>query len=274
MPSKITLNSANSIIDLPNGIMRYNFPQNLQLSGDQQVSLVAINIAYSWINVDVAKFNNNAYQYITNTGAVRDVVLPDGYYTISQLDLYLKFIMDQNGDYLLDAAGTKIYFLSWAINSIYYSVTITSTIVPAILPAGWTNPNAMTLNDLGFQLQTIINNDFYKLLGLNVGANIYPPTNNISQAVNSPNIPDIAPQNIVNVDLNIIDNVLQLNRSVYSFLPNVAFGSYYYDKPSYPLFFDVVNGMFPYIEVRFTDDLGGSIKLQDISGLQVELYIV
>lgn len=88
--------SITNVTETDNFIVEYNDPIDL---GDRnwEVALVSTNLWYSWYNISAEK-NNNIIRY--NNGVTTEtVVVPDGQYTINQLNAFFHDAMRDNGDY-------------------------------------------------------------------------------------------------------------------------------------------------------------------------------
>ena len=100
MSYNIILNSSHSMFN--NGvcnIFKYNFPQgNFTIPEGSTMSLTTLTIPYSWYNI-TSYYGNNSFSYNipTNLGFVSvSVIIPDGFYTISDLNTILSKSLYQN----------------------------------------------------------------------------------------------------------------------------------------------------------------------------------
>ena len=128
-----------------NSKVYYRFPA-VQAVQRCKLALSHLSVYYSWYNITAAYGNNVfSYNWPTSTGYLPySVTIPDGNYGLSDLSSYLQYAMQQNNTYLIDASGNNQYFISFADNATYYRVTLTATVVPTSLPAGWSKPSAAT----------------------------------------------------------------------------------------------------------------------------------
>ena len=65
------------------------------------------------------------------------IVLPNGYYAVSDINNYLQGQMILAGQYLIDGNGNNVYYLSLQYDTPYYAVQVLSFAVPTALPVGY-----------------------------------------------------------------------------------------------------------------------------------------
>lgn len=250
------INSFDS--NLANNVVQLNLPYPIKLY-EYDVALLGIQMYYSWNNITAA-YVNNAFSYRWVDGVTYPVNFPDGFYQISDINGFLQFTMEGNGHYLVDNNGNNVYYLSLAENTVYYAITLTSTPVPTVLPAGWTNPNGVPLNGLNPQLivpATVAPNGLTSmsiLIGFNPGT--YPPANNVGlYMVNGQNVPDISPVTSVNVNTNLAySSFFSPNgQAIYNFTANVPFGSLIDIHPNPLVYYRANDSSYPSIQVFLTD---------------------
>lgn len=225
-------------------------------------ALTYLGIYYSWRNI-TQKLGNNSFKYQLN-GSTYDVIIPDGFYSIYDINAFLEYTMSQNGHYLVDEDDNNVYFLSLNANLIYYQVSFVCKPIPTALPLKHTNPKGLNLS--GLTPQFIFDNDgFNKLLGIDSGT--YPTLANttIKKTFNSQNIAQISPVTTVLVGSNLSNNQHNnVNRTVFfQFTPNASYGSYMTYQPSYPIFFDSNNGYYDTINLEFYDQNGNALDMID-----------
>lgn len=246
---------------------------SIKFTQGSYVSLSSLSIPYSWQNITQA-LNNTQFQYIFN-GLTRNVNIPEGSYNYSDFTLFLQSVMQQNGDYLVDANGNNVYFLDLTINPIYYAITLTATIIPTSLQTGWTNPNLITLSGTTPQLQVLANN-FQSYIGFPQG--IYPATPQTQTYYqNSPNPPQVSAISSVLVRCNLVNNFGYSNPAdvLYEFTPTSgSFGTQLEIKPTNLLYNTANQTDVSYIEVGFYTQSNQILVLRDTSNISVNLTAV
>ena len=224
----IIINSSNIVPDTNNSRFVYRFPTTQKFER-MQIALGNFNFNQSIFNVSVA-LNNNKFQYIwyDNAGAspLIDVVMPDGIYTIQDINAFLQFTMIQNGHYLINDVGEYVYYLSLTVNRVRYGYEISSDPIPTALPMGWSNPAGLTFPAVATTPQLVIptpQTNIVDLLGFPVGS--YPPVvqattyNQITADLSPPTVPQISPVSSVLIACSLVENSLQYpNQVFYSFV--------------------------------------------------------
>ena len=260
------LSTRNFTITNNNSIFTYYFQQAKEIR-NKEMALFYLFIYYSWYNINALKYNNNTVSYTFN-GTVRNIVIPDGDYEISDISNYIQLVMQTNGDYLVDNNNNIVYFISLVQNPTYYGATLTCTPIPSSLPTGWTNPNSITLSGetptLNFN-----NSNFNLLLGYNTNTS-YPATPQTSvYSINSVNTPEINPVYCVNVLTNMTNNdgLVNVNANViYQFNPtNNTYGSQIQIEPTNLLFCKINDNPYNYLQITFTDQDGNFLPIRDVA---------
>lgn len=274
------------IISLNNGVdsstknneILYKLPTPLRLI-NHELCLNNMILYYSWYNV-TQRYQNSQISY-TFSGQTRNLLIPDGNYSISQLSDYIQFAMIGFGDYMIDGNGNNVFFLSIVENLVYYTVTLTLTPVPSTLPAGYptAQPSGFVYSSTNSTPQLIIPavsnpaTSMSKLLGLNPGA--YPSVvQSTEYQINSQFTPVISPVSAVNVSCNLIMNSLYniSSKTIFSFSPTVSFGNQIVIQPSQLIFLQCAGGSYSEISVQLTDQNGNDLLNLD-SELLVNLFI-
>lgn len=263
-------------------------------SGDQ-VALVNLFLYNSWQNVTTVLGNNilsyrwptntssSTYTYTTyyvNTDFTRvplSNTLQDGIYSIDDVNSALQHTMLNNGHYLVDRFGTKVYPLSLTVNPSAYCVTITSIPIPNATQVGTPSDpyygitfgsgvSQPTGSNTGYCPQIEIAS-MSTLLGITAG--VYPPTatsrtdllyNAIqfySYSFNGQTAPQVARTNSINVACSLVNasTVSPLAAQViYTFSPSVGSGTQIQESPQNQLFLDVTRGQYTQISIRLLDD--------------------
>lgn len=228
----IMLTKSTCSFPKPN-LMRLTLPYPYSFK-NQEVALTSLYMYYSWFNVS-STYGNNTFSYIFN-GTTRNITMPNGYYSIADISGFMQLQMFTNGDYLLDANGSPVYYISLQANSVYYSATLTCTPIPSSLPSGYTNPAGITLSG-NCPLFVVNNTAFGTLIGFSNAS--YPAvTQTTTYQANSNTLPTISPVTTVSVWCNLVnDSKLQRYPSnLYTFAPNSAFTSQIQIQPQQLLF--------------------------------------
>ena len=102
--------------------------------------------------------------------------IPDGFYTVNTLNLFLQKFMVDNRIHSLDSSGNNIFYLSMAPKSTVYGNQILLKVIPTSLAAGITSPTGTNPAFPGLPAGTgktpyieILNNNFTRFLGYTAG---------------------------------------------------------------------------------------------------------
>jgi hypothetical protein len=273
LQSVITLNKQNNTtITTNNNVMTIAPSMGVELLHNE-IALNALYIFYSWYNV-TEQFKNKTFSYTWSDNIIYPVIVPDGLYTIDNLNEFFEYQMFLNGHYLLNSAEIPIYYISFVVNVPYLAVTLTSTPVPSTLLAGWSNPSGFALPATDttplFTIEPHITTNtveplgFGLLLGYNAGT--YPP---IAQSTvyqkNSDINPVAHPVNSVIVQCNLCDSGRYNTSSkiLKQFSANGSIGTQLTIEPQNLNWYKVIDGYYDKIEVSFFDDKYRKLDIKD-----------
>lgn len=274
----ILLNNGNSTFKDVHKLV-HNFGRNASLF-KHSIALSQLTLPYSWYNI-TADYGNNTFSYNwpAATPVQIDMTIPDSFLEINQISDYMQFIMAQNYHYLVKDEGLSTeeikYLISWSVNVSAYRVTFIFDPLPTVLPdadgfdipsaASWLAPGADANPTL-----IITNAEFGKLLGQSAATLGAGATHT---EVNGDLVPQIQPATSINIECNFVANDIQLTRNLYSFAPDVPYGSFITLNPTYPIFHKVLPQSYADIEISFVDQNDNKIDIVDPNGLQVQLIV-
>lgn len=250
-------------------VFKFNGTKQFQ---DTKIALASCSLFYSWFNIS-STFNNQRFSFTFTQGGgpiTYNVVIPNGFYTVAQLNSYLQSFCITNGLYLVNASGQFVYYLEIVENASFYAIQLNCYPFPTALPGGWTNPAGMTFPGVATTPQFIIpaltTSTFSTLIGVNPGT--YPA---VVQATTfsklSDTTPKINPVENVLIRCNLVNNQLSNPSDVlYSFnASGVGFGSLITAQPPEFLYLDVVDGYFSELQISFVDQSYNAVNLNDSS---------
>ena len=142
MSNCLVLNSSNVFGNNKN-IYKFNFVNGMfNIKEGSEICISNITLPYSWFNITTA-YQNNSFQftwYGTST-VVYTVVLPDGFYLVSDINNFLENFMITNNLYLINTTtGSYVFYIQLYTSATYYSNQILSFAIPLSLPTGYTAP--------------------------------------------------------------------------------------------------------------------------------------
>lgn len=278
MSFTLVINKSNLSNPNTNGTYTYNFiGGNFNISDDMEVMLSSAQIPYSVFNITSA-YNNNSFTILFPTGAgvgsytSFTVNIPDGFYTITDLNSFVQQFAISNGLYLVNAAGENVYYTpAFYVNQTSYAIQILLYAVPRSLPTGWTQPS----NWIGYSTYTsdrtpIINISFNNNFGDYVGflpGNYplsLPQTSNYSILSNKK--PPIASYvNSIVVHCSLVNNpVVSPSDILDAFqISNTTFGSNINYTPSVEKFVKLTKGSYSSMIITLTDQNNNPINFID-----------
>ena len=199
------MNSENSKTSVPH-ILKLKLTDKLDLRLDKKViALSNLNIYYTWNNIK-SSYNNNKFKISTPTWN-EEFTLPDGSYSVSDIQDYFQYILKKHGKNT-DKPSIQIY-----VNKIENRITF------------------KIKKEYSLELLT---KDTMKLLE--------STKNKITKDKNGENVPHLEITEVVLVHCNMVNNDYQHgSRVLYTFVPNKSFGSSLDISPSNHIFLKTFN---------------------------------
>lgn len=271
----IILNSSNVVNDNTNSSYQYNFLSGgFQIKKGTEIAVASVTIPYSNFNVSAVYYNNASYQvdlsgdstYIFSGGA-QTITMPDGFYTVDDINDYFQLWAIQNQFYKTNNATTQAYYyISFSADINTYSDELICLPVESAPVSGWTYPANFPFSSGGYTPQVIISstNNFGSLLGLLAGSYPASATTTVPFVQLSNTIPNATPVNNYLIRCNIAKNNVTTPGDVLDSMPITApFGSNINYTPYYPKFITVQESVQQYLTVTFTDQNYNIIHFND-----------
>ena len=183
MSFTLVINNSNLSNTNTNASYEYKFINGgFRVEPDMEAMVSSAQIPYSIFNITSA-YNNNRFIIGFPTGATTNsyttfaIILPDGFYTLTDIRNYIQQFCITNGLYLINATGSYVYYIDFQVNDTYYANQILLYTVPTSLPTGWTQPS----NWIGYStfasprtpyIQLTVAQNFHDYLGFSNG--VYP----------------------------------------------------------------------------------------------------
>ena len=221
------MNSENSKTSKPH-ILKLKLTDKLDLRVDKKViALSNLSIYYTWNNIK-SSYNNNKFEVSAPTWN-KKFTLPDGSYSISDIQDDLEYIFKKHGENT-DKPSIRIY-----ANKIENRITF------------------KIKNGYSIELLT---KETIKLLG--------STKNKTTKDKNGENVPHLEITEVVLVHCNKTNNDYQRNsRVLYTFVPNKSFGSLLDISPSNHIFLKTFNSDYDEITVWFTYQNSKPLEIED-----------
>ena len=223
----IFMNTENSKTNKPQRF-RLDLADKLNLKNPKKnIALVNLSIYYTWKNIK-SECNNDKFEISASTWS-ETFDLPDGSYTIDDIEDYFEFIIKKH-ETLTDNPSIKIY-----------SNKIKNRIVFKIK------------NGYKLELLTL---ETMKLLG--------STKNVVDKDKNSKNVPKLESVEVVLVHCNLVKNDYQdASKVLFSFVPNKQFGQSLNISPHVFTMMNTVNTEFSSVEVWLTDQSSKPLEIED-----------
>ena len=196
--------------------------------GQKTVALSNLSIYYTWKNVK-SSYNNEKFIISAPTWS-DEFELPDGSYSISDIQDYFEYILKNHSENV-DNPSIRMY-----INKVENRITfkIKNEYYPELL-----TPETM------------------KLLG--------STESKITKDKIGENVPHLEVVELVLVHCNLVNNDYQQDsRILLTFVPNKSFGSLLEISPTNHVFLNTFNSEFQEVKVWFTDQTNRPLELEDI----------
>jgi hypothetical protein len=241
--------------DSTNSTYIYRFPNTFNFK-DARMALSKLSIYYSWQSITSA-LGNNTFSLVVPVGASTTTItltLPDGSYSVSDINSYIQDQLIANGiGYLVDGDGNYVYYFQMQENSVFYAVQLNAFVCPDVLPSGYTNPGSWTLPTSAQTGQFVIPEAFGVTIGFTAGD--YPSSAEITDySVTSDLIPQLSPVSSVIILCDALYNTMaQPNTVLYSFSPDVTYGSIINVQPPNFMWCKVTDGYYSGFKIRFVD---------------------
>ena len=272
----LIFNNTNVVAGSNNSKYTYNFVGGgFQFVSGDKICVQTIQIPYSWFNISSSN-GNNSFGYKLN-GITYTINLQNGFYQTSDLNNILQANLIANGHYLVDNYGNNVYFCQLSTNISLYGIQFDSFPIPASLPSGYTNPSNVLYNTVVISTPTTIqliipSTQITSLLGFSAGT--YPSVSQTTTySVVSNKTPNLTPVNSVVIRCSAIYNNQVLPSDIlYSFSPNVSFGSNILISPTVEGWISCKEGTYSNIDITFVDQNFTSMLMND-SNICVQLLI-
>ena len=195
--------------------------------GEKVIALSNLSIYYTWKNMK-STYNNNKFKISAPTWN-DEFELPDGSYSISDIQDYFEYILKKHGEDI-DKPPVQIY-----VN------TIENRVIFKIKN--------------GYSLE-LLTSETIKLLG--------STENKITKDKNGENVPHFEITEVVLVHCNMVNNDYQQDsRGLYTSVPNKPFSSLLEISPTNHIFLKTFNSEYNEIEVWFTDQNSNLLEIED-----------
>ena len=223
----IFMNTENSKTNESNKfIYQFTDKLNLKTPNNKNIGLVNLSIYYTWKDIK-SEYNNNTFKISAPTW--NDTFdLPDGSYSISDIQDYFKFNMTKH-EALTENPSIQIY-PNKIKNRIIFKVKT------------------------GYKLE-LLSPETMKLLG--------STKKDVDKDKNGEDVPKLESVEVVLVHCNLVNNSYQqASKVLFTFVPNKQFGQLITISPHSLTMLKTTNSEFPFIQVWFTDQNNRPLEIE------------
>ena len=279
MSFTLVLNSSNVSNTSTNTTFKYNFIQGGFQVKDMEMCVSSITLPYSFYNVS-SYYANRTFSLIFPTAATTttiSVTLPEGFYTVTDINSYIQQICINYGAYLIDSTGNYVYYQQLVYNTTYYSVQLLLFSVPTTLPTGYSYATAGSLGSVyttsaklpttAYTPQFVLasTGSIATIIGFKTGTT-YPSTQTTtSQTLLSTLTPVGSTVNSLILQCSLIDNPVTMPSDILDSMPikDTSFGSNITYDPSFEKYVSLSNGSFNNFTFSFRDQNLNEIYARD-----------
>ena len=270
----LTLNSTNLSNTNTNTSFKYNFINGGFSCKDYEMCVSSVTLPYSFYNVS-SYYSNKTFSLIFPTGSTTvqyDITLPDGFYTVVDINSYIQQICVDNGAYLLDSSGNYVYFVQLAYNTTYYTVQLLTYLVPNSI-GSYTRPSNGLYSLSGTGLPTTASTPKFvfsstgsirNIIGFEAGT--FPPTTQTASWNTSSTLTPVGSTvNSIIMQCSLISNRCTTPSDIIDSMPinDTSFGSNIIYQPSFERFVTVSDGTFNNFIFSFRDQNLNEIYARD-----------
>lgn len=258
---------------------KYRFPNGSFVFKDHEIAVGQVNIWNSFYTITAQK-NNNKFQYIQPTAATsvtRTVVIPDGTYSVSQLNEVLQFNLIINKDYMIDGSGNYVYFMEFLWNPTAGLIELICYPLPTVAGT-YTQPvGALALPSSPLTPQLVVypytTNLFGEVIGFAAGSFPSAAQSTIYNVLATAQ-DRLYPVTSLNLTCSMLYNTLALPCTLlYSFnLSSTSFGDITSDTPVEFAFVPIKDGIYNDFDITFLDQDNNPVYVRD-TDLNVVLVI-
>lgn len=264
----IILNSTNYVAGSGNEFV-YRFPSSVKFAEGDQIGLQSIAIYNSTFNVS-SSLGNNSITLVWNASSPVSYTftIPDGYYSVPQLNYFLQQKMVENKLYVVNSSSQNVYFAEIVVNEPRYAVSINLYPIPTSAEAttlGYTQPSGATWSypAAGACPQLTLSSGFGSLLGFEAGTYPTLATESTTQQFISTQTPKLNVVDSYILTCSLIHNNYSIPSDAFYQVPlNAGLGELITIQNEI-VFNDIASNTYLQISIKFFDQLFNKLVLND-----------
>ena len=279
MSFTLLLNSSN-VIGVNNNTFKYNFITGSFKAQDHEMCVSSVVVPYSFFNI-TKSYGNNTFTIAFPVSGLADLpptpskyleyhfTLPDGYYSVTDIQNYIELKMIENGLYLINSTKQNVYGLQLSYNFNYYAIQLIANLIPTTLETGWTLPSnfpSQGLPQLSLTPRLFLNKygSIASVIGF-VSDAYYPKTLFADISVLSTLPPNGATVNALVLRSDLVNNNITVPSDILDAVPlsGTTFGSNIIYEPKFERFVAIRDGTYSSMVLSFSDQNLGTIYAND-----------
>ena len=266
----IIINSSNYVPKSGNKYI-YSLPSSVKLTSKSKIGVSAISVYNSTFNITAARANNTfTFRFPSATPITKTYTMPDGYYSVEQINTFLQSKMFADNLYVNANNGANVvYFFEIVQNHVRYSVQLNSFYLPTAAEATtlkYTKPTGATWDYPATNQtpQLTFGTEFGNLIGWN--AQTFPSAvASTNQADVSQKTPNISPIDSYVITCNMVNSRYAIPSNNFFALPlTVTLGALITYNSSNIVMNDVAPNIYNNIVLTFYDQLFNALDLKDV----------
>jgi hypothetical protein len=279
MSFTLVLNSSNVSNTNTNTTFKYNFIQGGFNVKDMEMCVSSITLPYSFYNVS-SYYSNRTFSLIFPTAATTttiSITLPEGFYTVTDINSYIQQVCIDYGAYLIDSTGNYVYYQQLVYNTTYYAVQLLLFSVPTTLPSGYSYATAgssgsvyttaVKLPTTAYTPQFVLasSGSIATIIGFKSGTTYPSAQTTTSQSLSSTLTPVGSTVNSLIMQCSLVYNPCTVPSDVLDSMPikDTAFGSNITYDPSFEKYVSLSIGTFNNFTFSFRDQNFNEIYARD-----------
>jgi hypothetical protein len=152
--------SINSTHYVGNNLYRLKLPKAVEFKKGDKLSLYSFSMYNSFYNISASQYGNSIITFTWFNGTIYNWTIPNGYYSLSDLNLWLQQQFILNKLYCVNSNNSQnIYLVTFQTNSVLYKAQIDVYFMPSATNAGlygykkpegatWNFPSTNTMNKI------------------------------------------------------------------------------------------------------------------------------
>ena len=262
--------SINTTHYVGNNMYRLKLPKAVQFKKGDKLSLYSFSMYNSFYNISASQYGNTQITFQWFDGTIYNWTIPDGYYSLSDLNLWLQQQFIINKLYCVNSNNSQnIYFVQFQTNSVLYKAQIDVYFMPSSANAtlyGYQKPSGATWNFPASNLMNkiTINSNLKSYFGFSTQTTFgeITPAQNMNYL--SDITPTISPVFSIYIGCNLIVSEFNQIANLFSQFPiSAAYGNLIKIESTIDSQISIKEGIYSDIIITLWDQENNALQFQD-----------